>query len=119
MTPFEAGLGRVVAFGKETVFVGDKALAVRRDAGARRLLVGLVSSGRRSPRSGYSVLDPKTGAVVGSVTSGAPSPTLGHPIAMAYVDVGFDEPGTQLHVDIRGTREDVEVVTPPFYRRAQ
>lgn len=47
VTPFEAGLGRVVALGKESTFVGDKALAVRRDAGAQRLLVGLVSSGRR------------------------------------------------------------------------
>ncbi|WP_020387438.1 glycine cleavage system aminomethyltransferase GcvT [Kribbella catacumbae] len=119
VTPFEAGLGRVVAFGKETAFVGDQALAVRRDEGPRRLLVGLVSSGRRSPRSGYSVLDPKTGAAIGSVTSGAPSPTLGHPIAMAYVNVGFEQPGTRLQVDIRGTHDDVEVVTPPFYRRAQ
>jgi aminomethyltransferase len=117
VTPFEAGLGRVVSFDKEDGFVGDRALTVRRDAGLTRTLVGLTSTGRRSPRTGYDVLDPTTGEPVGEVTSGAPSPTLGHPIAMAYVAVGLDRPGTRLAVDIRGVREDVEVVALPFYRR--
>jgi aminomethyltransferase len=117
VTPFEAGLGRVVAFGKEGGFVGEDALAVRRDEGAESTLVGLVSNGRRSPRTGYAVHDPATGEVVGEVTSGAPSPTLGHPIAIAYVPIELQEPGTRLAVDIRGTREDVEIVALPFYRR--
>ncbi|NUS00334.1 MAG: glycine cleavage system aminomethyltransferase GcvT [Kribbellaceae bacterium] len=119
ITPFEAGLGRVIAFGKETSFVGDHALAERRDNGPQQVLVGLTSAGRRAPRSGYPVLDPATGAEIGTVTSGAPSPTLGHPIAMAYVNLGFHEPGTRLQVDIRGTRDDVDVVALPFYRRPQ
>lgn len=54
---------------------------------------------------------------IGVVTSGAPSPTLGHPIAMAYVDRDHAEPGTALQVDIRGTAVPVEVVALPFYRR--
>jgi len=119
LTPFEAGLGRVVAFGKEVEFVGREALARRRDEGARRVLVGLTSAGRRSPRSGYAVLDPATGAEIGTVTSGAPSPTLGHPIAMAYVDASHQEAGTRLRVDIRGTQDDVVVVPLPFYRRQE
>jgi aminomethyltransferase len=117
VTPFEAGLGRVVAFDKEGGFVGEDALAVRRDEGARKALVGLVSSGRRSPRTGYTVHDPATGEAVGKITSGAPSPTLGHPIAIAYVPIELQEPGTRLAVDIRGALEDVEVVALPFYRR--
>jgi aminomethyltransferase len=118
VSPFDAGLGRVVAFGKDGGFVGEQALAERRDAEATRILVGLVSSGRRSPRSGYTVVDPATGKDVGVVTSGAPSPTLGHPIAIAYVPPALQEPGTELAVDIRGTLEEVEVVALPFYRRA-
>jgi len=117
VTPFEAGLGRVVSFDKEGGFVGDSALAARRDEGAQQTLVGLVSQGRRSPRNGYAVVDPATGEQVGHVTSGAPSPTLGHPIAIAYVPVGLEQPGTRLAVDIRGDREHVEVVALPFYRR--
>ena len=119
VTPYDAGLGRVVNFTKEGGFVGDAALAAQRDEGAARTLVGLVSSGRRSPRSGYQVLDPATGEAVGRVTSGAPSPTLGHPIAIASVPLRFEEPGTRLAVDIRGAREDVEVVALPFYRRTE
>lgn len=117
VTPFEAGLGRVIAFEKEGGFVGEDALSKRRDEGTKSTLVGLVSSGSRIPRAGYAVHDPATGKVVGEVTSGAPSPTLGHPIAIAYVPIELQEPGTRLAVDIRGTREDVEIVALPFYRR--
>ena len=117
VTPFEAGLGRVISFAKEGGFVGQDALAVRRDEGAKQTLVGLVSSGRRSPRTGYRVLDPSSGDPVGTITSGAPSPTLGHPIALAYVPIGLDEPGTRLAVDLRGVLQDVEVVALPFYSR--
>ncbi|MGO4427558.1 glycine cleavage T C-terminal barrel domain-containing protein, partial [Streptomyces sp. MCAF7] len=57
-------------------------------------------------------------AVIGEVTSGAPSPTLGKPIAIAYVDAGHAAPGTAgVSVDIRGTHEPYEVVALPFYKR--
>ncbi|MFD0854837.1 glycine cleavage T C-terminal barrel domain-containing protein, partial [Actinomadura adrarensis] len=49
------------------------------------------------------------------VTSGAPSPTLGRPIAMAYVDGAVAE--TDLAVDVRGRLEPVDVVDLPFYKR--
>jgi aminomethyltransferase len=53
----------------------------------------------------------------GRVTSGAPSPTLGLPIAMAYVASGDAEPATMLQVIVREQPVDAEVVTLPFYRR--
>ncbi|MPM93575.1 Aminomethyltransferase [bioreactor metagenome] len=61
----------------------------------------------------------KDGVAVGEVTSGQPSPTLGHPIALAYVPVGLSAPGTRLDVDLRGRPEPFEVVALPFYRRQQ
>ncbi|MFF1477381.1 glycine cleavage system aminomethyltransferase GcvT [Streptomyces sp. NPDC058301] len=119
LTPFDAGLGRVVKFEKEGDFVGREALeaaAERAAAKAPRKLVGLVAEGRRVPRSGFSVV--ADGEVVGEVTSGAPSPTLGKPIAMAYVDAAHAAPGTSgVGVDIRGTHEAYEVVALPFYKR--
>ncbi|RZQ59247.1 glycine cleavage system aminomethyltransferase GcvT [Amycolatopsis suaedae] len=115
LTPFEAGLGRVVKFEKEADFVGRAALERRRDAGATRTLVGLRAEGRRAPRHGYSVL--AGDEVVGEVTSGALSPTLGYPVAMAYVPPAHSEPGTELSVDIRGKHLPVEVVALPFYKR--
>jgi aminomethyltransferase len=62
------------------------------------------------------VLD-ASGARIGEVTSGALSPTLGYSVAMAYVAVGDNEPGTRLSVDVRGKHEPVEVVALPFYKR--
>ena len=117
-TPFETNLGRVVVLDKPDGFVGDAALAARKEAGPRSTLVGLVPVGRRSPRSGYAVIDPATGRGVGTVTSGSPSPTLGHPIALASVAPNLAAVGTKLQVEVRGTHEDVEVVAIPFYTRA-
>ena len=57
------------------------------------------------------------GAEVGTVTSGQPSPTLGHPIALAYIDPSHREVGTELVVDVRGKDLPVRVVETPFYRR--
>ncbi|MFJ9178470.1 glycine cleavage system aminomethyltransferase GcvT [Streptomyces sp. NPDC102360] len=122
LTPFDAGLGRVVKFEKTSHgddFVGHDALkeaAAKAEANPPRKLVGLIAEGRRVPRAGMSVV--VDGTVIGEVTSGAPSPTLGKPIAMAYVDATHAEPGTAgVGVDIRGTHEPYEVVALPFYKR--
>ncbi|MEX0169470.1 glycine cleavage system aminomethyltransferase GcvT [Streptomyces sp. LMG1-1-1.1] len=119
LTPFDAGLGRVVKFEKPGDFVGRKALeaaAERAETAPPRKLVGLIAEGRRVPRAGFSVVS--GGEVVGEITSGAPSPTLGKPIAIAYVDAAHAAPGTAgVGVDIRGTHEPYEVVALPFYKR--
>ncbi|MFF5298056.1 glycine cleavage system aminomethyltransferase GcvT [Streptomyces sp. NPDC013161] len=119
LTPFDAGLGRVVKFEKDGDFVGRGALEAAAERAASqppRVLVGLVAEGRRVPRAGYPVV--ADGQVIGEVTSGAPSPTLGKPIAMAYVDAAHSAPGTTgVGVDIRGSHEPYEVVALPFYRR--
>ncbi|GLW24605.1 aminomethyltransferase [Microbispora amethystogenes] len=115
-TPFDAGLGRVVRFDKPGDFVGRSALERAAQNGATRRLVGLVARGRRVPRHGYPVT--REGAVVGEVTSGAPSQSLGKPIAMAYVTEDALREGG-LTVDIRGSHEPVDVVDLPFYRRSK
>ncbi|AXJ09081.1 glycine cleavage system aminomethyltransferase GcvT [Arthrobacter sp. PM3] len=117
--PYAAGLGPVVSLAKESDFVGRAALEALKAGGAGstsgRRLVGLKGLGRRAGRGHYPVL--KDGTVVGEVTSGQPSPTLGYPVAMAYVDVEFTEPGTALDIDLRGKAEPFEVVALPFYKR--
>ncbi|WP_035778075.1 glycine cleavage T C-terminal barrel domain-containing protein, partial [Arthrobacter sp. 35/47] len=119
--PYAAGLGPVVSLTKESDFVGKTALAELKADGAGsttgRRLVGLKGLGRRAGRSSYPVL--KDGNVVGEVTSGQPSPTLGYPIALAYVDVEHAEPGTALDIDLRGKAEPFEVVALPFYKRSK
>lgn len=114
--PFQAGLGRVVALSKSD-FVGKDnyviALAEDQDA---PVLVALTLEGRRAARSGCPVLD-EDGDPVGTVTSGVLSPTLGHPIALAYVPPSMSEVGTRVTIDVRGSRLPAVVVDLPFYRR--
>jgi aminomethyltransferase len=113
--PFEAGLGRVVKLDKPVDFVGRAALEkVARDGPARRL-VGLIVEGRGIARHGYPVWSGERRT--GIVTSGTQSPTLGVPIAMAYVAPGDAEPGTVVDVEIRDARVPARVVALPFYRR--
>ncbi|WP_131099974.1 glycine cleavage system aminomethyltransferase GcvT [Streptomonospora litoralis] len=114
-TPFEANLGRVVKLDKPGDFVGREALQRVADTGPHRRLVGLVGRGRRPLRKDNTVL--LDGAPVGAVTSGAPSPTLDKPVAMAYIDSGADPAAGELAVDVRGRHEAVDVVDLPFYRR--
>jgi aminomethyltransferase len=117
MTPFEAGLGRVVKFDKPGDFVGRSALAERASAGPRRELVGLTLQSRRVARHGYPVM--ADGQEVGAVTSGAPSPTVGRPIAMAYLAAGTGSGDAVLTVGIRGEAVPVELTDLPFYSRSR
>ncbi|HEY0258916.1 MAG TPA: glycine cleavage T C-terminal barrel domain-containing protein, partial [Lacisediminihabitans sp.] len=113
--PVQAGLGRVVNLAKEGDFVGREATLAGPPEGAR-VLVGLRSEGRRAGRAEYPVYD-TTGREVGIVTSGALSPTLGFPVAMAYVKPDLSAVGTELLLDVRGTGVPASVVPLPFYKR--
>ena len=115
--PYEAGLGSVVKLDKPEDFVGRAALRKIAEDGPGRLRVGLIVRGRGIARHGYRVL--KDGKPTGVVTSGTQSPTLGVPIAMAYVAPGDARPGTMLAVEVRDQPVPAEVVSLPFYRRTR
>ena len=110
ITPLQAGLGWVVSWDKGP-FRGREALAAERERGIARRLRGLTVEGRRPPRAGQPVL--RDGKVVGEVTSGNFSPTLGCGIALAFVppDVSV---GDAVEIDVRGTAVPATVVKPPF-----
>jgi aminomethyltransferase len=112
VTPAQSGLSGVVVNTKESFIGKDQALGEK----SSRVLVGLSAEGKRAPRAEYSVLDGE-GVVVGEITSGALSPTLGFPIAMAFVEAAYREPGTVLAVDVRGASLPVTVTSLPFYSR--
>ncbi|MGV9768390.1 glycine cleavage system aminomethyltransferase GcvT [Microbacterium sp. NPDC003461] len=110
VVPAQAGLGRVIPADK-TGFIGEAAKEPRPEA---PVLVGLTTEGRRAGRAGYPVY--RGDERVGELTSGALSPTLGHPIAMAYVRPDAAS-ATDLTIDVRGTRIPAAVAALPFYRR--
>jgi aminomethyltransferase len=116
VTPFEAGLGRVVKFDKPGEFAGRQALSARASSGPRQQLAGLTIDSRRIARHGYPVL--ADGQHIGTVTSGAPSPTLGVPIAMAYLDSpAASLAGAVLTVGVRGEAVPAHLTDLPFYSR--
>ena len=120
LTPVDAGLGVLAATTSKDSFVGRDAIMAAKDKGTEQTLIGLSGEGRRAARGGYAVMagDKK----IGEVTSGALSPTLGHPVAMAYVSKsavtsGAAAEGAEVEVDIRGKRLPFTVVALPFYSR--
>lgn len=112
--PHGSGVSFAVPASKEADFVGRSSLQGKDEVA--QVLVGLKGAGRRAARHGYAVQDAE-GTVIGEVTSGAPSPTLGYPIAMARIDRAFAAEGTEVQVDLRGRGEPFTVVPLPFYRR--
>jgi glycine cleavage system T protein (aminomethyltransferase) len=119
-TAIEAGLSAYVKFGRG--FIGEDALRAEAERGAKKRLIGLMSDDRRSiARQGYRVFRGEREA--GIVTSGTFAPTIGRPIALAYVTAGEIAPaaateGDHLDVEIRNRRVAATVTKLPFYRRA-
>ena len=115
--PAQAGLGRVVNLAKDTDFIG-RAASEEGPSAEARVLVGLVGTGKRAGRAGYEIF-PSADATEseGEITSGALSPTLGYPIAMAYVTPRLARTDTEVYIDVRGTRIPATVTPLPFYKR--
>ena len=114
---WEAGLDRFCKMGKAD-FIGRAALAREKAAGLSRTLVGLEMIDRGIARDGYRC-STEAGEVVGVVTSGSPSPTLGKNIALALVPPAMAALGTSIYVEIRGQKYKARVVPTPFYKRAE
>lgn len=114
ITPLQAGLGWVVAWDKPS-FRGRKALVAEREAGVTRRLRALITDDRRPPRGGQSVL--RGEEVVGELTSGNFSPTLGVGIALGFFEPSV-EVGDRLTIDQRGQLVAARVVKPPFVHKS-
>jgi aminomethyltransferase len=119
--PISAGLAFACNLDDRS-FIGDQALRQIAQQGAQRVRIGLLPDGKRPVREGCAVLD-SSEQPVGWVTSGAPSPTLARPIAMAMVDaraakLASEATGYQLLIDNRGHRQPAASAPLPFYQRS-
>lgn len=114
-TPLEAGLKWLVHLDEAGDFIGRSRLATQLSEGVTRRLVGLRMEGRNIARHDYSVVH--DGQSVGLITSGTLSPTLGYPVALAYVPANLSKVGQSLEVEIRGKTYSAQVVKRPFYKR--
>lgn len=116
-TPLEGGMGWLLHLDRKGEFMGRSVLEQQKQAGVSRRLVGLRLDGRNIARHDYPVLH--NGEIVGKVTSGTLSPTLGYPIALAYVSPELSKLNQALMVEIRGKAYPATVVKRPFYKRSE
>jgi aminomethyltransferase len=114
ISALEAGLGYFVKLRPE--MMGFERLNREKEEGVSRKLIGMECTGRGIPRQGYAIM--ADSEVIGEVTSGTLSPTLGVAIAMGYVPPEFAKVGTELAVEVRGKLVPARVVKRPFYRRS-
>ncbi|TWU39042.1 Glycine cleavage system T protein [Novipirellula aureliae] len=112
--PISAGLSFACRL-KDRSFIGVEALRQVNADGPKKIRVGLVPEGKRPARDGCGILD-TSGNPIGVITSGGPSPTLAHPIAMGYVQTDHAN-DTNYQIDIRGKVVNATRVDLPFYKR--
>ncbi|AMD84774.1 aminomethyltransferase [Capnocytophaga haemolytica] len=112
-SPLEAGLGWITKFTKD--FVNSTTLKLQKEQGVSRKLVAFEMQEKAIPRHGYDIVDEK-GVVIGKVTSGTMSPSLGKGIGLGYVPVAYAKVGSTIWVQIRKNQVPATVVKLPFYK---
>ena len=115
-TPIMAALNFAVASKRrreEANFPGAERILMEREQGPVVKRVGLLVEGRQPVREGAAVLD-ADGSEVGKVTSGGFAPTIGAPIAMAYVPAAMADVGTRIQLNQRGKVHEATVTAMPF-----
>ncbi|PZQ60490.1 MAG: glycine cleavage system aminomethyltransferase GcvT [Sphingomonas taxi] len=115
ITPVQADLGFALFKRRREAgdFPGAARILAEREHGPATKRVGLLIDGRQPVREGADVLD-ASGAVVGRVTSGGFAPSVGAPIAMAYVPAAAAAPGTVVTLSQRGKAHRATVAALPF-----
>ncbi|MBV9257984.1 MAG: glycine cleavage system aminomethyltransferase GcvT [Ktedonobacteraceae bacterium] len=112
--PLEARLGWTVKLNKGS-FIGRDTLLSTKEQGPQKLLIGIEMLERGVPRGGYAIYDGEQR--IGTLTSGAPGPSLGKNIGMGYVEAARAITGNAVQIDIRGKRIAAQIVPLPFYKR--
>jgi aminomethyltransferase len=110
----EAGLGWITKLNKGD-FLGKDILLKQKEEGLSRRLVGFTLSDRRVPRHGYTIENAEE-EVIGEVTSGTQSPSLGHPIGMGYVPPAYRAAGTEIFIVTGRKRLAATVCKIPFLK---
>lgn len=113
-SPLEAGLGWITKTDKD--FVGKDKIMEQKKSGVPRKLVGFMMEERGVPRSQYDIVNAEK-EVIGKVTSGTQSPSLGKGIGLGYVVANKAVPGTEVFVSIRNTPIKAKIVKLPFLKK--
>lgn len=112
-SPLEAGLGWITKL-KSTDFVNKAYFVQQKADGLKRRLVGFKVDDRRVPRQGYEIMNAQD-EVIGHVTSGTLSPSLGYPIGMGYVPTAYFAKETEIFINAGRKKLKATVIRPPFF----
>ncbi|MCC5918033.1 MAG: glycine cleavage system aminomethyltransferase GcvT [Cryomorphaceae bacterium] len=112
-SPLEAGLGWITKLSTE--FVGAEEIRKKKEAGITKKLVGFEMLDRGIPRQHYAILNSE-GQIIGEVTSGTQSPSLGKAIGMGYVEIAYAAPDTEIFIEVRNKQLKAVVVKIPFLK---
>lgn len=109
--PFETGMGRFVKL-KNRQFIGKRALLAKKKKGITKQMIGFQMLDRAVARAGYPVY--QGDEPIGSVTSGAPSPSLKCSIGFAAIESQAALENEKIDVEIRGKLHPAKIVEVPF-----
>ncbi|WP_442266454.1 glycine cleavage system aminomethyltransferase GcvT [Tenacibaculum sp. ZS6-P6] len=112
-SPIEAGLSWITKFSKD--FVNAEALKAQKENGVSRKLVAFEMNERGIPRKDYEIVN-TNGEVIGEVTSGTMSPSLGKGIGLGYVTIENSKVDSDILIQIRKKQIPAKVVKLPFYK---
>ncbi|OUL61662.1 glycine cleavage system aminomethyltransferase GcvT [Flavobacterium sp. AJR] len=113
-SPLEAGLGWITKFTKD--FTNSENLKKQKEAGVTKKLVGFEMQERAVPRQDYEIVD-GSGNVIGVVTSGTMSPSMGIGIGLGYVTISNSAVDSDIFIRIRKNDVPAKVVKLPFYKK--
>jgi len=110
-SPIEAGLGWITKFTKE--FSSKNIFEQQKNAGIQRKLIGFEMIDKGIARHDYEICDAE-GILIGKVTSGTQSPSLGKAVGMGYLTIAHTGIGNEIYIKIRDKALKAKVVKIPF-----
>lgn len=120
-TPVEASLTWAIQKARRTNgerangFLGDKIITQQLDMGTYRKRVGFLPQTRAPMREGVEIYETESSKeVIGKITSGGYGPTVGHPVAMGYINSEYVDSNDNLFGELRGKRVPVKIAKLPF-----
>ncbi len=113
-SPIEAGLGWITKFTKD--FINKDNILKQKEEGVQRKLVAFRLDDKGIPRNGYEILN-ENEEVIGQVTSGTMSPSMGIGIGMGYVQFGYHKPETQIKIGVRNRKLNATIVKAPILKK--
>ena len=120
-TPVEASLTWAIQKARRTNgerakgFLGDEIITQQLDMGTYRKRVGFLPQTRAPMREGVEIYETESSKeVIGKITSGGYGPTVGHPVAMGYINSEYVDSKDNLFGELRGKRVPVKIAKLPF-----